>query len=86
LCPGWGLFVHAKLALATLVIKLLFKGLCDFFVLVAVREDRMPGGRNSGAVYNLYKVPVSNFTDMITIFTAVVEWLSHHDCEWLTIK
>lgn len=24
--------------------------------LVAVREDRMPGGRNSGAVYNLYKV------------------------------
>lgn len=22
----------------------------------AVREDRMPGGRNSGAVYNLYKV------------------------------
>uniref|UniRef100_A0AAR5P6V6 NR LBD domain-containing protein n=1 Tax=Dendroctonus ponderosae TaxID=77166 RepID=A0AAR5P6V6_DENPD len=25
------------------------------FVL-AVREDRMPGGRNSGAVYNLYKV------------------------------
>lgn len=26
---------------------------------IAVREDRMPGGRNSGAVYNLYKVPVS---------------------------
>lgn len=25
-------------------------------VLQAVREDRMPGGRNSGAVYNLYKV------------------------------
>lgn len=24
--------------------------------LAAVREDRMPGGRNSGAVYNLYKV------------------------------
>lgn len=24
-------------------------------VLAAVREDRMPGGRNSGAVYNLYK-------------------------------
>lgn len=23
---------------------------------LAVREDRMPGGRNSGAVYNLYKV------------------------------
>ena len=22
----------------------------------AVREDRMPGGRNSGAVYNMYKV------------------------------
>lgn len=31
---------------------------CDFcFCFVtAVREDRMPGGRNSGAVYNLYKV------------------------------
>lgn len=28
--------------------------LCWFFI--AVREDRMPGGRNSGAVYNLYKV------------------------------
>lgn len=26
------------------------------FLLAAVREDRMPGGRNSGAVYNLYKV------------------------------
>ena len=26
------------------------------FYLTAVREDRMPGGRNSGAVYNLYKV------------------------------
>lgn len=26
-------------------------------VLAAVREDRMPGGRNSGAVYNLYKIP-----------------------------
>ncbi|CAG5117535.1 unnamed protein product [Candidula unifasciata] len=25
-------------------------------VLAAVREDRMPGGRNSGAVYNLYKM------------------------------
>ncbi|UYV63363.1 Hr4 [Cordylochernes scorpioides] len=25
-------------------------------VLAAVREDRMPGGRNSGVVYNLYKV------------------------------
>lgn len=25
-------------------------------VCIAVREDRMPGGRNSGAVYNLYKV------------------------------
>ena len=24
--------------------------------LTAVREDRMPGGRNSGAVYNMYKV------------------------------
>ena len=26
------------------------------FILIAVREDRMPGGRNSGAVYNMYKV------------------------------
>lgn len=26
------------------------------FFVTAVREDRMPGGRNSGAVYNLYKV------------------------------
>ncbi|KAF2353634.1 Zinc finger nuclear hormone receptor-type [Trinorchestia longiramus] len=32
--------------------KCLNKGM----VLAAVREDRMPGGRNSGAVYNLYKV------------------------------
>ncbi|ODN02805.1 Hormone receptor 4 [Orchesella cincta] len=29
-----------------------------FLYFAAVREDRMPGGRNSGAVYNLYKVPV----------------------------
>ena len=28
-------------------------------MIVAVRDDRMPGGRNSGAVYNLYKVSVS---------------------------
>lgn len=37
-----------------------------FFILsysTAVREDRMPGGRNSGAVYNLYKVPVSQLSD-----------------------
>ena len=27
-----------------------------FFLSPAVREDRMPGGRNSGAVYNMYKV------------------------------
>jgi nuclear receptor subfamily 6 group A len=26
---------------------------------IAVREDRMPGGRNSGAVYNLYKVRIT---------------------------
>ena len=26
------------------------------FIFSAVREDRMPGGRNSGAVYNMYKV------------------------------
>lgn len=34
----------------------------------AVREDRMPGGRNSGAVYNLYKVrPHSiRFTELIS--------------------
>lgn len=29
------------------------------FCAAAVREDRMPGGRNSGAVYNMYKVGVS---------------------------
>merc|ERR1719510_1890901 len=27
-------------------------------VLAAVREDRMPGGRNSGAVYNMYPLKV----------------------------
>ncbi|XP_054709147.1 hormone receptor 4-like [Uloborus diversus] len=32
------------------------KCLREGMVLAAVREDRMPGGRNSGAVYNLYKV------------------------------
>ncbi|XP_028967280.1 hormone receptor 4-like [Galendromus occidentalis] len=32
------------------------KCLLQGMVLAAVREDRMPGGRNSGAVYNLYKV------------------------------
>ncbi|XP_076028781.1 uncharacterized protein LOC143017784 isoform X3 [Oratosquilla oratoria] len=32
------------------------KCLMQGMVLAAVREDRMPGGRNSGAVYNLYKV------------------------------
>ena len=32
------------------------KCLAQGMVLAAVREDRMPGGRNSGAVYNLYKV------------------------------
>ena len=35
--------------------------LCTCFVMfdfcfAAVRDDRMPGGRNSGAVYSLYKV------------------------------
>lgn len=40
----------------------LFRILIAVFIIVpllsssAVREDRMPGGRNSGAVYNLYKV------------------------------
>ena len=28
----------------------------QIFSFTAVREDRMPGGRNSGAVYNMYKV------------------------------
>ena len=32
------------------------------FVLTAVREDRMPGGRNSGALYNMYKVCFVAFT------------------------
>ena len=35
--------------------KCLHKGM----VLAAVREDRMPGGRNSGAVYNMYKVSIT---------------------------
>jgi hypothetical protein len=39
---------------------LLFDLLANFGLklkkIAAVREDRMPGGRNSGAVYNLYKV------------------------------
>jgi hypothetical protein len=39
------------------ILKLLFNVIIVIFL--AVREDRMPGGRNSGAVYNLYKVPVS---------------------------
>ena len=30
--------------------------LFNSFLFLAVREDRMPGGRNSGAVYNMYKV------------------------------
>lgn len=33
-----------------------FLNLFCFVLFTAVREDRMPGGRNSGAVYNLYKV------------------------------
>lgn len=36
----------------SLTLRISFKKI--FFT--AVREDRMPGGRNSGAVYNLYKV------------------------------
>ena len=31
------------------------------YLFSAVREDRMPGGRNSGAVYNLYKVGQNQF-------------------------
>ena len=27
-------------------------------IFLAVREDRMPGGRNSGAVYNMYPCKV----------------------------
>jgi hypothetical protein len=40
----------------------------------AVREDRMPGGRNSGAVYNLYKVsaahknPLGEITTHLLVF------------------
>lgn len=34
-------------------------------VLQAVREDRMPGGRNSGAVYNLYKVSINLISSII---------------------
>lgn len=44
-----------------------------FLYLAAVREDRMPGGRNSGAVYNLYKVPVSqlHFKKIYCVCTSV---------------
>ncbi|GFY05946.1 hormone receptor 4 [Trichonephila clavipes] len=42
LCQGMVIAAHALLQY--------------FFWKIAVREDRMPGGRNSGAVYNLYKV------------------------------
>ena len=35
--------------------KRIFEQFIPFYI-SAVREDRMPGGRNSGAVYNLYKV------------------------------
>ena len=34
-------------------------------MIVAVRDDRMPGGRNSGAVYNLYKVSVHSLADQM---------------------
>ncbi|CAK9292155.1 unnamed protein product [Gordionus sp. m RMFG-2023] len=37
------------------------KCLVQGMVLAAVREDRMPGGRNSGAVYNLYKVKYKKY-------------------------
>ncbi|CAC5402032.1 NR6AN [Mytilus coruscus] len=40
-------------------------------VLSAVREDRMPGGRNSGAVYNLYKVKYKKYKkkqDMMSLY------------------
>ena len=30
----------------------------DIVIFSAVREDRMPGGRNSGAVYNMYPCKV----------------------------
>lgn len=36
--------------------NIIFLGEYKFGLFTAVREDRMPGGRNSGAVYNLYKV------------------------------
>lgn len=35
---------------------------------IAVREDRMPGGRNSGAVYNLYKVLFIIYSNKIYCF------------------
>jgi hypothetical protein len=53
-------------------------------VLAAVREDRMPGGRNSGAVYNLYKVkyrkhkkPVNGTTQQTTQQTTLVVHNNH---------
>ncbi|CAG2103421.1 unnamed protein product [Medioppia subpectinata] len=54
-------------------------------VLAAVREDRMPGGRNSGAVYNLYKVkyrkhkkPINGATPQTTASSLVVVNNNHN--------
>lgn len=45
-----------KLFWRFLLLKMLKSIITNFLKSTAVREDRMPGGRNSGAVYNLYKV------------------------------
>ena len=36
-------------------------------VLAAVREDRMPGGRNSGAVYNMYPCKVGPQVSVLSL-------------------
>lgn len=65
-----------------------------WFFSPAVREDRMPGGRNSGAVYNLYKVIIisliccklDSYTMFsITIITIVYMYNTHYHNSLLAI-
>ena len=54
---------------------------CLPFTIVAVRDDRMPGGRNSGAVYNLYKVSVHCMADVMSGSS----WLAFDHCLGLSM-
>ena len=56
-CLQQGMVLAGKLDLGGLLDPV--AKLTLFFLPAAVREDRMPGGRNSGAVYNMYKVSTS---------------------------